>query len=300
MRLPGPDVDAACNAPLLVIVGQTATGKSALAMQLAERFGGEIISADSRTVYRGMDIGTAKPTTVDRAEVPHHLLDILEPDESFTAADFKQRAAAAIEDISAHGRLPILVGGTGLYADAVLYDYTFRSPADKRLRQELEHLSVPELQQRLLEQGIPLPNNPQNPRHLVRALETGGQQPKQADMRANTLVLGLHLEREELLDRIAGRVDAMLQAGLEQEAKDLSERYGFAVPPMQTIGYQEWAGYFKGVQSLEETRHLIIKNTLAYAKRQKTWFKRNKSVHWLSDRDKLQQSVDLITTLLYK
>jgi tRNA dimethylallyltransferase len=279
--VPGED-----GAPLVVIVGETASGKSAFAMELAESNGGEIICADSRTIYKGMDIGTAKPTPDEQQKVPHHCLDLVSPDQSFTAADFKAHAAAAIDDITNRGKLPIVVGGTGLYVDAILYDFTFRAPADKSLRAELNALNVSELQKRLAEQGIPLPNNPLNPRHLIRALETGGEPAGRKPLRANTLILGIDPDRDELRVRIERRVDAMIEAGLEQEVRGLSDRYGWDVPPMQTIGYQEWKAYFSGTQSLEQTREFIVRATAAYAKRQRTWFRRNKSIHWLVNREK--------------
>lgn len=293
-------VPVAIIKPLLVVVGQTATGKSSLALELAERCYGEIICADSRTVYRGMDIGTAKPTAAEQKRVRHHCIDLIDPDGHFTAADFKRFAVAAMDDITWRGRMPILVGGTGLYIDAILYDYSFRTPADTDRRKQLDGLSVAELQKQLRAAGIALPNNPQNPRHLVRALETGGKQPERAALRQNTLVIGLQLDKEELAARIVSRVDAMLQAGLEDEVRRLFKRYGFDIPPMQTIGYQEWQEYFNGVQNLEQTRKLIIRNTRAYAKRQRTWFKRNNSVQWISNREDIEKLVALTTTHLSK
>jgi tRNA dimethylallyltransferase len=281
-------------------VGETASGKSVLALELAERLGGEIISADSRTIYKGMDIGTAKPSREERERIPHHLLDLVEPDQSFTAADFKREGQRVVADITARGKLPIMVGGTGLYVDAILYDYTFRAPGDKYTRAVLNELSVPELQKRLLDRGIPLPNNPLNPRHLVRALETGGVAAERKPLRDNTLVIGLSHDRDERRARIEARVDRMISAGLEQEARKLSEKYGWDVPPMQTIGYQEWHAYFSGTQDLAWTKQLIVKNTLAYAKRQRTWFRRNKSIHWLNNRSNLSEIVDFTTTFLNK
>jgi tRNA dimethylallyltransferase len=286
------------SAPLVVIVGETASGKSGLALELADRLSGEIIAADSRTVYKGMDIGTAKPSADDRARVPHHLLDVVAPDQPFTAADFKREGLRVINDITARGRLPIMVGGTGLYVDAILYDYTFRAPGAEIVRAELNALTVPELQKRLVERGIPLPNNPGNPRHLVRALETGGAPAERKPLRDNTLVIGLAPDRDELRARIEARVGDMIEAGLEQEAKTLAQQYGWGIPPMQTIGYQEWQAYFSGVQDPEETKRLIIKNTLAYAKRQRTWFRRNKSIHWYNNRGNLPEIVELATTFL--
>lgn len=272
--------------PLVVIVGETGSGKSALAMQIARENNGEIICADSRTVYKGMDIGTAKPSRADREAVPHHCLDLVRPDQSFTAADFKQCAAAAIDDISARGKLPIMVGGTGLYIDAVIYDFQFRPAADPTLRQQLSELGVEELQQKLRERSIPLPRNDRNPRHLIRALETNGRIAEKRPLRQNTLTFGLSVPREELAARISKRVEAMIAAGLEQEAKRLAETFGWDAPGLQTIGYKEWQPYFAGTQSLQATRELIIKNSLQYAKRQRTWFKRNNSIQWIDNRDK--------------
>jgi tRNA dimethylallyltransferase len=286
--------------PLLVIVGETASGKSALALELAERFDGEIICADSRTVYRGMDIGTAKPSAEDQRRVKHFCLDLVAPDEPFTVADFKRQAQAAIADISARGKLPILVGGTGLYVDAILYDYTFRAPADKSIRSEHTALSVGELQNRLNERGIALPNNPHNPRHLIRALETDGVEPTRQPLRPNTLIIGLTVEREVLKERIVARVSQMIESGLTEEAEKLGQTYGWDTPPMQTIGYEEWKEYFLGTATLVVTKELIVKNTLAYAKRQRTWFKRNKSIHWYYNRGEIANIVELTTTPLNK
>ena len=288
------------KAPLVVIVGETASGKSALAFELAQRFDGEIICADSRTVYKGLDIGTAKPTPEDQSRIPHHCLDIVEPDQTFTAADFKAQAMAAIQGMTGRGKLPIMVGGTGLYVDSVVYDYQFRPPADPEQRMELQGLTVPELQQRLSVQGITLPENEMNPRHLIRAIETKGRQPDRRPLRQNTLILGLRPEAEELRQRIARRVDSMMRGGLMDEARELSETHGWDAAPMQTIGYQEWKKYLDGSQDLGQTTDLIVRHTLAYAKRQRTWFKRNNSVHWLSNGEELAQSVELTTTLLNK
>lgn len=296
-------VSTSIAGPLVVIVGETASGKSALALELAERWldrPGEIICTDSRTVYEGMDIGTAKPSAEERARVPHFCLDIVRPNQPFSVADFKRAAERAITDITARGHVPILVGGTGLYVDAILYDFSFREPGDKSTRLELNDLTVKELQNRLLERGIPLPNNPQNPRHLIRALETGGAAPQRKPLRPNTLIIGLSPEREVLKERIRQRTDQMVENGLIDEARQLSDTYGWGVPPMQTIGYAEWKEYFLGTQDQAITKELIIKNTIAYTKRQRTWFRRNKSIHWFDNRDKTTKIVELTTTFLNK
>jgi tRNA dimethylallyltransferase len=238
-----------------------------------------------------MDIGTAKPTQAEQSQVPHHLLDIVNPDERFTAADFKARALMAIEDITSRRKLPIMVGGTGLYVDAVLYDYSFRPPVSAEERAKWEALSVEELQQALKDKGIALPNNPQNPRHLVRTLETSGVATEKKALRSNTLVIGFEIENKALLGRIQKRTDEMLEAGLQTEAAQLGHAYGWQSPGMSAIGYREWQ--LPG----EEVREAIVKDTKDYAKRQKTWFKRNKSIHWISD---VAEGVAIVTTFLNK
>ena len=285
------------KSPLIVIVGETASGKSALALDIARQFNGEIIAADSRTIYKGMDIGTAKPSLDEQRLVKHYLLDIVTPDQPFTAADFKQRAVAAIHDICARGKLPVLVGGTGLYIDAVIYDFTFNPKPNDAQRQALQNLSVKELQALLQEQGIPLPLNAKNPRHLIRQVETGGSAISDRQLRMNTLVLGMQPGREQLEARIHDRITSMFKQGLEQEARVLFEQYGLSCRALQTIGYAEFLPYFDGQVSLQDVQIAIEKNTLQYAKRQRTWFRRNKSIHWL---DKKEQSVDLMTTFLNK
>ncbi len=264
---------------LIVIVGTTASGKSALAMKIALENNGEIICADSRTVYRGMDIGTAKPTVQDQKLVKHHLLDVVNPDEPFTVADFQQLAQQAITDIQKRGKTPVMVGGTGLYIDSILYNFKFR-PVNAHLRKELELLNVDELQQRIEEQGLKLPNNTQNPRHLMRVLEAAGQPSVKKSLRENTLVLGLTIPEGELKERITNRVEQMVAQGLEQEVKSLSKRYGWQAEAMKGIGYQEFKAYFAKEQTLEETKAQITKNTWAYARRQRTWFKRNPDIQW--------------------
>lgn len=283
--------------PLVVIVGPTASGKSSLGMELARRFGGNIIAGDSRTLYKGMDIGTAKPSELDRLEVPHYLLDIVSPADSFTAADFKKRALAAIDDISSDGRLPILVGGTGLYVDAVLHDFTFRTPNPTE-RQRLSGLSVAELQQLIIERSLPLPENDKNPRHLIGILEAGGMLKEGKPLRANTLIIGIDMPADELTVRIHDRVEAMIEQGLEAEVKKLSNLYGPDAPALRsTIGYREFSEYFAGDASLDEVIQLIEANTRSLAKRQRTWFRREPAIHWIS---KTEESVDLVTTFLNK
>lgn len=284
---------------LIVIIGETASGKSGLAMRLAERFDGELICADSWTVRRGVDIGTAKPSAEERARVPHHLLDVVEPCGDFTAAVFKQLACDAIEDISGRGKLPIMVGGTGLYIDSMLYDYDFLPAGDRSARKALNDLDIPELLALIKKRGIELGDvDTRNKRRLIRLIETGGARPSRQAMRANTYVMGLRVPREELKQRIIARTDAMLAAGLEGEVRSLVEQNGWSCEALKGVGYAQWRGYFEGSETLAETRAKIIKATLDLAKRQRTWFKRNKGVHWFDTPVKQSEIVDSITTFL--
>ncbi len=253
--------------PLIVIVGETASGKSALAMKLAERFNGEIICADSRTVYKGMDIGTAKPSQKDRQAVPHHLLDIAELNEDFNVRKFKQLANQAVADITSRGKLPIMAGGTGLYIDAVLFDYQFSPPGARR--------------------------NLENPRHLKYQEHKAYQK----GLRPHSLVIGLTTPKDSLEARIKQRINAMLKSGLEKEVKALVSKYSWDAAALKTIGYQEFQAYFAGRQTLAETTAQITRNTILYAKRQRTWFKRNPSIQWLEDP---RESAVLVTAFLNK
>lgn len=286
-------------AKLIVVVGETASGKSALALRLARQFNGEIICADSWTVRREVNIGTAKPSAEEQALVPHHLLDVVDPCEDFTAAVFKQLANEAIEDIYNRGKLPILVGGTGLYVDGVIYDFGFLPSGDRTAREELNKLTNGELLNKIA--GMDLdPGNVdiRNKRRLVRLIETNGALPSRGRLRGNTLIVGLKTEREALEKRIMKRVDRMLADGLEDEVRGLAERYGWDCEALKGVGYAQWQGYFAGSQTLPETKQKIIKATLDLAKRQRTWFKRNKSIHWFSTPLKWIEVVDTITTFL--
>lgn len=251
-------------APLVVILGETASGKSALGMEIARQFNGEIICADSRTIYKGMDIGTAKPTEKDRAEIPHHLLDLIEPGQKYSVAQFKANAERCINDIKKRGKLPIMVGGTGLYIDSVIFNYQFS--------------------------GQDAPRNKDNSRHLHPAVAR-----KKSQLRPHTLLLGLQVERDVLEGRIRDRIDAMFTAGFEAEVQDLVTRYGTDNEAMSGIGYRIMVEYLTGDLSLEEAKEGFVRGDKSLAKRQRTWFKRNKSIHWIS---KQSEAVELVTTLL--
>lgn len=284
---------------LLVIIGETASGKSELALKLAERFDGELICADSWTVRREVSIGTAKPSAAEQARVKHHVLDVVAPCEDFTAAVFKQLALAAMEDITSRGRVPIIAGGTGLYIDSVLYDYGFLPAGDRSLRSSLDAMDIEAILRLIKGRGIELGDvDVRNKRRLIRLLETDGQRPERKQLRSNTLVIGLKTDRERLRQRIEQRTDAMLAAGLEDEVRQLAQRYGWGCEALKGVGYAQWQGYFAGSQSLDETRQKIIKATVDLAKRQRTWFKRNESVQWHPTPINLADVVAEVTTFL--
>lgn len=285
------------NAPLIALVGETASGKSALALELAKRFNGEIICADSRTIYRGLDIGTAKPTPLERSQIPHHLLDVVSPNETFSAAQFQQQAKSAIKDIAARGMLPILVGGSGLYIDSVLFDYEFLPPASYEERKRLNAMSVEELQREITEKGLVLPVNHRNKRHLTRLLETNGAPANQKPLRPNTLVMQLEVTPEVLKARITKRVEAMLEDGFIEEAQAQAKKYGWEAPGLQAPGYKAVRNYLLGAQSLAAAKRQFVLNDLHLAKRQRTWFRRNKSIHRICNEE---AAVELITTHLNK
>lgn len=272
--------------PLIVITGPTASGKSDLALDLAERYSGEIICADSRTVYRGMDIGTAKPSQAEQLRVPHHLLDVAEPDEKFTAAEFKRLADLAIADIRRRGKLPFLVGGTGLYIDGVILDYQFGERADQAKRRQLETLSTKELQTKLHKDNIDLPNNPLNKRQLIRAIEQGGvNQRRRAMPDEKTIVVAIASRENELDERIVKRADKMFEAGVLDEAQKLAGRYGWRSPGMEGNIYPIIRRLLEGGLTTEQAKQEFIKADKKLAKRQLTWLRRHKFVHWLSLRE---------------
>jgi len=266
--------------PLVVIVGPTASGKSMLALDVAIHFGGEIICADSRTVYKGMDIGTAKPSKADRALVPHHLLDIVEPNQPFTAADFKRLAQVAIEDIISRGKLPILVGGTGLYIDAIIFDYQFGKPADPERRAELQALTIEQLQHMCADEGIPLPTNELNRRHLVRAIELGGLISPQKSLRPETIVVGITTDRSELRTRIEARAHLMVDEGVLQEVQTLANAYGWKAEAMTANIYRIFRPVIEDKMTLNQAIELFITSDMQLAKRQITWLKRNQFIIW--------------------
>lgn len=272
---------ATVEQPLIVIVGPTASGKSALAIELAEQFRGEIICADSRTVYRGMDIGTAKPSLEDQATVPHWGLDLVDPDESFTAADFKKYAVQKIAEIRARGNVPFLVGGTGLYVDGVIFDYQF-TPADPARRAELEGLTLEQLHEYCNENNIELPENENNKRYVIRAIEQNGTTPARLlEPQPGTIIVGITTESDELQRRIERRTEQLFDHGVVQEATELADEFGWESEAMTGNIYRLSREYLDGSIDLEALKEKFVIADRQLAKRQLTWLRRNPHIVWL-------------------
>ncbi|CRK80371.1 tRNA delta(2)-isopentenylpyrophosphate transferase [Neobacillus massiliamazoniensis] len=286
---------------LLVIIGPTAVGKTKLSIELAKRFNGEIISGDSMQIYRGMDIGTAKIKKNEMGGIPHHLLDIRDPEEKFSVAEFQQLVRSKISEIAKKGKLPMIVGGTGLYIQSVLYDYQFSdAPADEGFRKELEE-KVKERGSQILHQELVEIDpesashiHPNNARRVIRALEiyhcTGKtmseyQEKQQPDLLYDTALVGLTMERELLYERINLRVEMMLEEGLLDEVKRLYQQNLRDCQSIQAIGYKEIYEYLDGLVALEQAVDQLKQNSRRYAKRQFTWFKNKMDVKWFDMTD---------------
>jgi tRNA dimethylallyltransferase len=281
---------------VIAVVGPTASGKSAAALQLAVERGGEIISCDSVQVYRGLDVGTAKPTAEERARVPHHLIDVVDPDEPFSAARWAELADRAIAEVRARGREPIVVGGTGLYLRALRFGLVDAPPRDVALRERLydeERAHPGALHARL---GAVDPESaarlqPRDLVRLVRALEvealTGVPLSRHHAAHAPverhaTQVLVLD-PRAELDARIAARTAAMIAAGLADETRALVERYGAALPALSSVGYRETVALLDGRLTAAEWAPAIVRSTRRYARRQRTWFRKEPGARWFPD-----------------
>jgi tRNA dimethylallyltransferase len=284
--------------PVIVIVGPTASGKSDLAVQLAEMCGGEVVNADSMQVYSGMDIGTAKPSPELLQRVPHHLLGIVPPDVNFTAADFQREARRVIVEIHARGRMPIVVGGTGLYIRALLHGLSPSPGGDEDFRAELTEIADREGNDVLLDRLRRVDPETAGRLHvndrfrIIRALEVYHQSGRPfsayqsghafAEEWCTALKVGIDVPREELYRRINLRVEQMLADGLVDEVKGLlAAGYGRDLKALRSIGYKEICAYLAGESSLPEATELIKRDSRHYAKRQLTWFKREPEINWV-------------------
>lgn len=268
---------------LLAVVGPTAVGKTALGIELAKQFNGEIISGDSQQVYRQLDIGTAKATPEEQAEAVHHLIDVRNVDETYSVYDFVQEASAAISDIVSRGKLPIIVGGTGLYLQSLLEGYHLGGQVDQEkvlaYRKELDLLSDDELFEKIAEQKIEIPQI--NRRRAIRALELAkfGKDLENKETDYDAYLIGLNDDRQVLYDRINRRVDLMVENGVLDEAKWLYDNYR-EVQAARAIGYKELFTYFSGEDSLENCVEKLKQNTRRFAKRQLTWFRNRMAVQF--------------------
>lgn len=284
------------NKELVVLIGPTAVGKTKLSIDLAKALNAEIISGDSMQIYRGMDIGTAKITTEEMEGIPHHLIDIKNPDESFSVAEFQEIVRPLIDEIHGRNKLPMIVGGTGLYIQSVLYDYQFAQiPQDPTYRlqmeQFLEEHGVDELHKKL-EQIDPISAeriHKNNSRRVIRALEihhcTGFTmaeyiEKQEQEQLYNAAVIGLTMDRDILYERINKRVDIMLEQGIIAEVKQLYDDGMKDCQSIQAIGYKEFYDYFDGRVTLEEAVNNLKQNSRRYAKRQLTWFRNKMDVTW--------------------
>jgi tRNA dimethylallyltransferase len=282
-----------------VIFGSTSIGKTQLAIELALKINGEIISADSMQVYRGMDIGTAKPTLAERQGIPHHLIDIRNPDEEWTVSDFVGECQNSKVKIKNKGKIPIIVGGTGLYLWSLLEGFAFPiTPADKDVRARLEKLSTPELYAQLtsIDQPAAAKIHANDKKRIIRALEvfeiTGKPISELQKLRLSSApnyplpptpysLIGLDLPRAELYARINQRVDSMIAKGLVEEVKGLlAKGYTKELRSLQALGYKEAIEYLEGRWTLDQMTEELKKRTRNFARRQMTWFRRFKDVHW--------------------
>lgn len=280
---------------LIVIVGPTASGKSDLAMKIAKEFNGEIIAADSRTIYKGMDVGTAKPSKKERKTVPHWGLDLVEPGQAFSAQKYKVFAEEKIKEIQERGKLPVLVGGTGLYIDALIFGFEFINQADMEERRELEKLSTEQLQKAITAKGYAMPENFRNRRHLIRTIERKGKIGTKSSIKYNTLIIGLNPEAEALKERINQRAAAYFERGLLEETKHLLKKYG-----EKNLKINHGIAYIAALKlineeiSREEAEELIKKSEWQYARRQRTWFKRNKFIRWFGSNEEAYKEISPI------
>jgi len=286
---------------LIVILGPTASGKSELSIKLAKKFDGEVISADSRQIYQEIDIGTAKVTKKEMDNIPHYMINIVKPNQEFTLAQFKQKAIKIIKDIQKRGKIPFLVGGTGLYIQSIVDNLDIPDvKPDKKLRDKLEKLSNQELLSQLkkLDPITAKSIDFHNKRRLIRALEVClitkkpfSKQKKKGKILFDVLQIGMNPDKKTLEQRISQRADKMIKKGLIKEVEKILEKYKISLPSLNSIGYTEIIQYLRNEIPLNQAKDLINRHSLQYAKRQITWFKRDKRIHWIQNQNQAEKLI---------
>ncbi|MDQ5943317.1 MAG: tRNA dimethylallyltransferase [Patescibacteria group bacterium] len=272
---------------LITILGPTASGKTTMAVRFAQRYNAEIVCADSRTVYRGMDIGTAKPSKADQQQVRHHLLDICDPNRAFSSAEFKVLAEEAIQDIQSRDKLALLVGGSGMYIDSILFDYKFRSDLSTVSTEELHHKSILELQT-IAQKKYPkeyIDIDIKNKRRLIQLISKG---PSKDDDRKNkkigSLVIGIGQNKAVIKQNIEIRTKNILNQNFVQEVEYLRSRFGETAVLKQTTGYCQVLDYLNGgIKNMDDLYQAIVNATWQLSRKQMTWFKRNKNITWIDN-----------------
>ena len=303
---------------VIVIVGPTASGKTALSIELAKKINGEIVSCDSMQIYKKMNIGSAKPTIEEMQGIKHYMIDIIEPNERFSVAEYKKQAEKAIEEIISKGKIPIVIGGTGLYADSLIYGIEYPEiEFNEQYRNELEKKAetIDGLQE-LYEKAKKIDSDaiekisPNDKKRILRVLEiyesTGKTkteleiESRKNGVKYDYLVFSINMDRKLLYDRIDKRVDIMIENGLINEVKDLLKQYDKFPTAMQGLGYKEVVEYLEGKLTKEEMIEKIKRESRRYAKRQLTWFRKNKQTIWIDGLDPVENNIKTIENKLYQ
>ena len=297
---------------VIVIVGPTASGKTALSIELAKQINGEIVSCDSMQIYKDMNIGSAKPSLEEMQGIKHYMIDIVEPDKRFSVAEYKKQAEQAIEEILSKGKMPIVIGGTGLYADSLIYGIEYPEiEFDKNYRNELENIAnSKEGLSNLYEKAKEIDSkaiekiSPNDKKRILRILEiyhsTGKTKTElEAESRKNEVkydyrVFVINMDRQILYNRINKRVEIMIENGLIEEVKNLLDKYKEFPTAMQGLGYKEVVEYLNGYLTKDEMIEKIKQETRRYAKRQLTWFRKNKNTIWIDGLNDLQSNINII------
>ena len=296
---------------VIVICGPTASGKTALSIELAKKINGEIVSADSMQIYKDMDIGTAKPTIEEMQGIKHYLIGYVSPEQRYSVADYKKDAKKAIKEILEKGKIPIVVGGTGLYIDSLIYEIEYQdikldAQYRKQLEDEVKEKGLEELYKKakIIDEKAMEKISLTDKKRILRVLEiyhaTGKTKTEQEiesrkkEVEYDYKVYALNWDRQKLYDRINKRVDIMIEQGLIQEVKQILEKYSTFPTAMQGLGYKEVVDYLNGIYTKEEMVEKIKMETRRYAKRQLTWFRKNKQTIWLNAEDTTQKNINII------